>query len=138
MAHQVTGLVPLIQVFDMAAALRFYRDTLHFVVVQHSPEVEGPEGRYFHWAWLRLGGAELMLNTAYDTGERPAAPDPARMAAHGDTCLYIGCPDVDGLYALLSGRGLSLDPPHTAPYGMRQLNLRDPDGYMLCFQHPAN
>ena len=27
--------------------------------------------------------------------------------------------------------------PITAPYGMRQMYLHDPDGYSLCFQCPA-
>jgi len=36
-------------------------------------------------------GAELMLNTAYDEGERPEQPERARVVAHGDTALYFGC-----------------------------------------------
>jgi glyoxylase I family protein len=27
--------------------------------------------------------------------------------------------------------------PKVAPYGMKQLYVRDPDGYGLCFQWPA-
>jgi hypothetical protein len=27
--------------------------------------------------------------------------------------------------------------PKVAPYGMKQLYVRDPDGYNLCFQWPA-
>jgi len=37
----------------------------------------------------------------------------------------------------LKAHGFSLAPPKTAPYGMRQLYVRDPDGYVLCFQWPA-
>ena len=137
MALQLTGLCPLIQVYDMPASIAFYRDRLGFEIVQHSPEVDAPEGRYFHWAWLRLGPADLMLNTAYDEGERPPLPDHARVAAHADTGLFFGCPDVDAAYEALRAAGLELDPPTIAPYGMKQLNLTDPDGYQLCFQAPA-
>jgi glyoxylase I family protein len=28
-------------------------------------------------------------------------------------------------------------PPLVAPYGMKQLNLSDPDGYALCLQWPT-
>jgi glyoxylase I family protein len=28
-------------------------------------------------------------------------------------------------------------PPKVAPYGMKQLYVKDPDGYVLCFQWPA-
>ncbi|MBI3465478.1 MAG: bleomycin resistance family protein, partial [Planctomycetes bacterium] len=31
-------------------------------------------------------------------------------------------------------RGLEVDPPKAAFYGMNQIFLRDPDGYELCFQ----
>gem|GEM_PF-4302562 len=38
----------------------------------------------------------------------------------------------------LAARSLKLDPPKTAPYGMRQLYFSDPDGYLLCLQHPVS
>jgi len=76
----------------------------------------------------------LMLNTAYDAGERPPARDPAREAGHDDLCLYFSVPDVDATAAALRGRGLEVEGPRTAPYGMRQAWLHDPDGYQLCFQ----
>ncbi len=72
MAIETTGMTPLLQVFDMPEALAFYGDRLGFSVVDRSPEVETPEGRFSHWVWLRLGPCDLMLNTAYDAGERPA------------------------------------------------------------------
>jgi len=84
-----------------------------------------------------LNGAELMLNTAYDVGERPPVPDPARIAAHQDTAIYFGCPDVDGAYAYLREKGIQAEEPRTAPYGMKQMYLNDPDGYVLCFQWRA-
>ena len=133
MPIDVRGLCPLIQVFDMPASLRFYRDVLGFSEVRKSGE-----GDAVGWAWLRHGDACLMLNTAYDVGRRPAAPDPARVAGHGDTTLYLGCEDLDGLYAYLASRGVAAEPPRVAPYGMRQLQLKDPDGYGLCFQWPAS
>ena len=66
------GLTPLIGVFDMLKSLAFYRDILGFEIVSASPEVETAEGRFSHWMWLRFGSAELMLNTQYDSDERPA------------------------------------------------------------------
>ncbi len=131
---QLTGLTPLIGVFDMPTALAFYRDSLGFEVVSASPQVETPEGRFSHWVWLRRDGAELMLNTAYDAGERPAARDGPREAGHGDTCLYIGCADLDATHADLAARGLAVTPPARAPYGLRRFSLRDPDGFELVFQ----
>lgn len=123
---------PLLQVFDMPASLRFYRDLLGFEIVQRSR----PDDQC-GWARLEHHDAALMLNTAYDDGERPATPDPARTAGHDDTTLYFGCPDVDAAYQHLRSHGLNVDRPTVAPYGMKQLYVKDPDGYNLCFQWSA-
>lgn len=137
MTIEVAGITPLIQVYDMNEALGFYRDGLGFELVAASDEVDAPEGRYFHWCTLRLGAAHLMLNTAYDAGERPRERDPARQQAHRDTGLFLNCPDPDAVAAELREKGIAAQGPKTAPYGMRQLYLRDPDGYELCFQTRA-
>jgi catechol 2,3-dioxygenase-like lactoylglutathione lyase family enzyme len=135
MPFELRGLCPLLQVYDMPTSIRFYRDVLGFEVIETSP-VLGED--FFHWALLRRGDAELMLNTAYEfNSERPAERDPARKAAHGDTGLFIGCPDVDAAYHELLGKGLALKEPAVAWYGMKQLYLHEPDGYGLCFQWPA-
>jgi glyoxylase I family protein len=133
MAIEIRGMAPLLQVFDMPTSIKFYRDVLGFEVVTTS----NPGGEHFGWALLRLNGVELMLNTAYEEDARPPAPDPARIAAHDDTCLYFGCPDVDAAYAQLRARGVAAKEPKVAWYGMKQLYLNDPDGYNLCFQWAA-
>ena len=51
--------------------------------------------------------------------------------------LYIGCADVDDVYAHLRGRGLKAGPPHGTSYGMREVSVRDPDGFTLHFLSPA-
>jgi glyoxylase I family protein len=128
----IRGLCPLIQVFDMPTSLNFYRDILGFVEVQESGRSDD-----VGWAWLRHGEAEVMLNTAYDLGKRPPVPDPARVAAHADTILYIGCQDLEGAYTYLVAHGVNAQPPKVAPYGMKQLYATDPDGYGVCFQWPV-
>jgi catechol 2,3-dioxygenase-like lactoylglutathione lyase family enzyme len=132
MAIDIRGLAPLLAVFDMPASIHFYRDVLGFEVVGTS----GP-GDNCGWAMLRLNGVELMLNTAYEDDERPAAPDPARVAGHADTALFFGCADLDGAYRHLRAQGLDVKEPTVAYYGMKQLSVRDPDGYGICFQWPA-
>jgi catechol 2,3-dioxygenase-like lactoylglutathione lyase family enzyme len=137
MALDVRGATTLLQVYDMPASVRFYRDVLGFETVSHSPHRGGDPDR-FHWCWLRLGGAELMLNTAYEFDEeRPVPADETRTAAHGDTGLIFGCPDVDAAYEELRAKGVDVSKPWVAPYGMKQMSLRDPDGYGLCFQWEA-
>ncbi|HXN48324.1 MAG TPA: VOC family protein [Bryobacteraceae bacterium] len=133
MPVDIRGLAPLIYVFDMPASVHFYRDLLGFELVATSNP--GPS---FGWALLRLNGVELMLNTAYEDEDRPPAPEPSRVDAHGDTALYFGCPDVDLAYRQLRGLGLDVKEPANTYYGMRQLYVKDPDGFHLCLQWPVD
>ncbi|HMD77601.1 MAG TPA: VOC family protein [Terracidiphilus sp.] len=134
MPIDMQGLCPLIQVYDMPTSLRFYRDLLGFEIYSSSaPSTPDNSG----WVSLKRNGAELMLNTAYDADSRPAAPDPTRLAGHDDIGLFIGCPDVDAAYRYLSDKGLNVRPPKVAPYGMKQLYLKDPDGFGICLQWKA-
>jgi glyoxylase I family protein len=81
--------------------------------------------------WLRFGEAEIMLNTQYDSNERPAQAPEKRSK---DTVFYIGCSDVELAYRELTGRGLKAKPPEVAPYGLKLFSTQDPDGYTLVFQ----
>jgi len=135
MTIDMRGACPYFEVFDMPTSVRFYRDILGFTVDQHAKPVATDD---FGWCLLRHGdNTEIMLNTAYDYGERPEVPDPTRIAGHRDTCLYIGCPDVDAAYKHLTDKGLKINPPKVAWYGMKQLYVTDPDGFGLCFQWRA-
>jgi catechol 2,3-dioxygenase-like lactoylglutathione lyase family enzyme len=106
MTLDIRGLAPLLQVFDMPTSIHFYRDILGFEVVNTSGPGEG-----VGWALLRLNGVELMLNTAYESEQRPPVPDANRVS--------------------------DVTEPVIRTYGMKQLNVTDPDGYHLCFQCPA-
>lgn len=93
MAIKIRGQCPLLQVFDMSKSIKFYCDLLGFNIVMTSRP--GPQ---FDWALLRREGAELMLNTAYESDKRPATRDPRWVAAHEDTSIYFGCPNVEGAF----------------------------------------
>ncbi len=117
MSIDVRGVCVLLQVFDMPTSVRCYRDLLGFEVVQTSPR----EGDQFDWGFLRLGDANVMLNTAYEQEYRPVRPDASRVAGHQDTCLYFRCPDVDAAYRHLPAQRIDVKEPKVAPYGMKQL-----------------
>jgi len=136
MGVELQGCCPLLQVFDMPTAIAFYCNGLGFEVVSHSGALSELPGD-FNWVLLDRKGTGLMLNTAYEAEYRPPMPDPSRIAAHGDTCIYFGWEDLDGLYADLRARGLNPREPKVAPYGMKQLYMKDPDGFGLCFQWPV-
>ena len=132
MPIKLSGLTPLIGVFDMRTSVAFYRDLIGFEIIMQSRP-----GEQFDWALLQRGSALLMLNTNYEADDRPAARDQKRDAAHGDTTLYFDCPDLDEAYEYLRSKGVAVKKPVIRDYGMRQLSLTDPDGYGLCFQHPV-
>ena len=127
MAINVRSVTALLEVFDMPTSIAFYRDILGFEIIQSS-------GEDFYWAMLKLGGATLMLNTAYDEGERPPEADPGRVSGHADTELFFDCPNIDEVYAHLCAKGCDVRRPETTDYGMRQVWAKDPDGFQICFQ----
>lgn len=133
MTIRTTSGAALLQVYDMRTSLAFYRDLLGFEVVDTAPT-----GPVTHWAMLRNGPAHLMLNTKYEFEyERPLEQD--RTSGRGDFVLYFMCEDADAAYLELQAKGWTdIEEPSTAPYGMRQLQVRDPDGFRLCLQHEIN
>ena len=131
MAINTRGMAPLIQVYDMPTSIRFYCDQMGFKLVQQSWP-----GDDYDWAMLELNDATIMLNTAYDKGERPDTPDLARMAGHEDVTIFFGCPDVDAAYAELISRNVNAEKPFITKYGFKAMNVKDPDGYGLCFHWP--
>ena len=133
MSIEVRGVCTLLQVFDMPTSVRFYRDVLGFEIVRTTTPREGDQ---FDWGLLRSGDTELMLNTAYEQDDRPEQPDPARIEAHRDLCLYFGCPDVEAAYRHLLSHGIDAEKPVVAPWGVKMCYFHDPDGYSLCFQWP--
>lgn len=114
---------PLLTVEDIQRSIAFYRDRLGFEVV-----AEASTAGTTYWCRLARQGGSLMLQQA-----EPAEDGPAEGRGRGIS-LYLVCDDADAMYAELVDRGLSLDPPQEAYYGMRQLFVPEPDGYAICFE----
>jgi glyoxylase I family protein len=132
----LTGLATYFEVFDMTASVAFYRDRLGFEMLFATPEVETAEGRFSHFARLERGPVQLMLNTAYNSNERPPDRSDARWSGCRHLALYIDCDDVPALYEEMAGRGLAADPPAETEYGYLAFTAHDPDGYRLIFHQP--
>src|SRR5262249_51949023 len=99
-----------------------YRDQLGFSLAGRADA----QGKIF-WCRLERGGASIMLQQAeHEDG-------PAEERGRG-VAFYFVCDDADAVYAELCSRGLELDPPKVAHYGMKQLFVVEPDGYSICFE----
>ncbi len=121
----VKGLTPLLFVDDINRSLAFYTNLLGFELKQKWE----PEGK-LAWCLIARGGAELMLQQACEEDGLAAG----RGRGVG---FYFACNDADAMHAEFLANGLTLDPPKVAFYGMKQLFVKDPDGYELCFQNPT-
>lgn len=121
----IRELVPLLMVQDILRSATFYHDQLGF---KFAGKWE-PNGS-LAWCRLERDGSAIMLQLA------EAEDGPAEGRGHG-VSFYFHCDNVDRLYAELVQQGLQIVPPKIAFYGMKQVFLRDPDGYELCFQSPS-
>jgi glyoxylase I family protein len=130
---KLDGMAPLLQVYDMPVSIRFYRDVLGFEVIAMN---DGAEGDDADWVHLRISGAELMLNTAYERDKRPPLPLPEKLKAHGDTSLYFGCKDIKKAHERLSNFGIAHEGPLVTGYGWDAIHFFDPDGYTICLHWP--
>src|SRR5262245_54347483 len=120
----IQTLWPLLAVDDLSASLGFWRDRLGFKLVGQA-ESDGP----VFWCRLARDGASIMLQAA------DVEDGPVNDRGRGVT-LYFVCDDVDALFEEIRSRGLRIDPPTVAYYGMRQLFVPEPNGYFVCFETP--
>jgi glyoxylase I family protein len=135
---QLQDICTLLSVFDMSTAVRFYCDVLGFEIENRSPTYAVEDGiEQFHWCMLKANACRLMLNTAYDEGERPAKR-PAPVEDPFNTWLFLGCPNVDEAYERLKSANVDCKPPQLVKYGFRTISFRDPDGHGITLQWPEN
>lgn len=120
----VHELVPLLFVEDLDHSVAFYIDQLGFEMKLKWE----PDGK-LSWCRLERGNAALMLQLACPDEDGSAEE---RSKGLG---LFFNCDDAQAMYEELLSKGLSLEAPQVAFYGMNQLFLKDPDGYELCFQN---
>jgi catechol 2,3-dioxygenase-like lactoylglutathione lyase family enzyme len=108
---------------DVAAALDYYRDRLGFE--GHAWEVNPT-----HYGYASRGGCHVHFCHA---GVAP--PKPNHVAFPPDMFdLYVYVDDVDALHEELAGRGAEiLNVPVNTEYGLREIRVRDPHGYILAF-----
>ena len=112
---------PLFVVADLDRALRFYRDRLGFTAT-------GVWGDPPCFAMLHRDGCELMLST----GSAGAAPTPNGPTGTWD--LYLRVTDLAAETAACRAAGVPFaQGPKDQPYGMREVEVLDPDGHRLCF-----
>lgn len=127
MPIELRGLCPVLEVFAKPTWVRFCRVFPGSALIENAPRGPGE----FGWGLFRSAqGTPIMLNSAYDSGERPEVSDPARITAHLDTGRRLR---QSRSRRRLPGhpceRGLNIQPPKFAWDGIKQLPIKDPDGF---------
>jgi uncharacterized glyoxalase superfamily protein PhnB len=118
------GIAPYFLVADVAKAAAYYSDRLGFRLIGQffkDPPVFAIVGR----------DADQTIMLALMEGERGGSN-----RGYKDIGIdaYLWVDDVDALYARFQRSGVDIVmPPTLRIYGMKELEVRDLDGYVLCF-----
>jgi uncharacterized glyoxalase superfamily protein PhnB len=118
----IRELVPLLFVDDIVRSAGFYCDQMGFKITG----TWEPDGK-LSWCRLQRDGSAVMLQQACEED------GPAESRGRGIGFFFI-CDDAEAVFNEFSQRGLQLSPPEDAFYGMKQVFVKDPDGYELCFE----
>lgn len=108
---------------DVAETLRFYEDVLGFTMTASWEE----DGRPL-WGEVARDGPEGTARLWFFADALPGRPEPICTGL-----IYIFVDDVDAEAARLRNGVKVLWGPEDQEYGLRELGIEDPNGYMLCF-----
>lgn len=131
-------IIPNLMVRDIHASIAFYRDVLGFDLVfaldKDKQDHRDPTGKPIIFATLAWNDAQLMLQTIESLAEELPVFTPASQPTPSGTIYIRGYhPDQ------VEGRELGdrvVKPPFLQWYGMKEIYLRDPDGYIVCLGAP--
>jgi len=116
-AHHAT----VLPVRELSTSRDFYRDRLGFEV---GFEWQDPPT----YAVLRAESTSIHLSEI-ETPREALAP-----TSMHPTLIYLFTHDVDALHAQVAASGVEISSPlQTFDYGMREFEVRDPDGHRLTF-----
>jgi catechol 2,3-dioxygenase-like lactoylglutathione lyase family enzyme len=124
---RIKRLTPMLNVSNIERSLDFYQKLAGFELVSPREAVDR-----WRWAWIRSGGGELMLPESGGPATRVGQVDPSR--EEGWPAIYYCYPeDVAALHAEVKGKALQVSDLRVTFYGMKEFEVRDPDGHILWF-----
>lgn len=119
---KLTTLVPMLSVSDLKRTMSFYGERLGFDVLNSFGE---PEPK---WCMLARDDVRIMFNQP-----PPDELDALPRRAKDFQVFYFYPDDVAALHTAWRSAGLSVSDLRVTDYGMKEFELRDPDGYWLWF-----
>jgi len=121
---RITGVAAFFLVADVVRAAEYYRDRLGFSIVGYFFE-EPP-------VFAMVGRDDQIIMLSLMTAGRRGGSN----RNYKDDALdaYLWVDDVDALHGEFRQRQADIiSPPQLRVYGMKELEVRDLDGYVLCF-----
>ena len=134
------ALSPNLMVTDMEASLGFYHHVVGLPIAfavdaEQNTDTSGEIVAGTVFAALRAGETELMLQDRVSLAED--APMVTEDTAPGGTfTLYFRVDDVDAVVERLPGSQEVVKPLQLTWYGMKEIWVRDPDGYVVTIGSP--
>ena len=122
----LTGLAPVLLVTDVGMAAEYYRDRLGFDVsfYERIPE---------HYAYAERDGCHVHFARFEGAPPRPNV----EVVPPDMFDVYFWVDDVDTFHHEVAGRGADvIQTPTDQGYGLREIRVRDPFGYILAFGSP--
>ena len=119
----IEGNIPEMLVRDVDAAVRYYVDALGFQVDARVPEDAAQPAE---WAMVKRDNASFMFEKREPFGDGTGVD------------FYLNVTDVMEFLEELRTRGADVvGEPEDTWYGMRNVTVRDPNGYQLIFSSPV-
>lgn len=135
-------LSPNLMVEDVNETVAFYVDILGFDfamgVAEATREVVAawPSAAVLQYAMVVSGGVGIMFQSRHSLGGELPLFKNAEIG--GSLTLYIECDDIEARHARCAAADLPLlKDLRTTFYGMRELYIQDPNGYVLAFAQKA-
>ena len=118
---------PDILVSDVARSARFLTTALGFQEIERMGPEEAPA-----FAALQRDGHRVML----ETHKTPDPDSRALVETSGNRLaatvhFYISVDDLEAEVVRLRAAGVAFHGPEVKPYGMKEVRVKDPDGYRL-------
>lgn len=112
----LTSSIPVLRVSDYERARAFWRDVLGFAVLEEAGDPVTGFGIF------RRDQARVFL-IAWDGSE----------AAYAGWRAYFHTDDIDDVMSALDGSATPYSGPKVTEYAMREVEVSDPDGNVVCF-----
>lgn len=117
---------------DIDSTLSFWTASLGFDVVAR---IDDDRGRAL-WCQVRRDDVRVMFTTHYH--DDPSEDEEGEHTASLTGALYVDVDDVDAVAAALPASVPRLFGPEDMRHGMREVAVRDPNGYTIIFGQPLD